>query len=58
QVSEGVLISGAIIQILSHVHSQKHRREVRLLRESKEHRVWTSPDNGQELCCKNSACYW
>ncbi|CAN6996731.1 unnamed protein product [Brassica oleracea var. botrytis] len=57
-VSEGVLISGTIIQIPSHVHPQKHRREVRLLRESEEHRVWTSPDSGQELCRKNSACSW
>ncbi|CAF2048687.1 unnamed protein product, partial [Brassica rapa subsp. trilocularis] len=55
QVSEDVLISGTIIQILNHVHPQKHRREVRLLRESKEHRVWTSPDSGKELCRKNSA---
>ncbi|KAG5376971.1 hypothetical protein IGI04_041567 [Brassica rapa subsp. trilocularis] len=54
-VSEDVLISGTIIQILNHVHPQKHRREVRLLRESKEHRVWTSPDSGKELCRKNSA---
>ncbi|KAH0916857.1 LOW QUALITY PROTEIN: hypothetical protein HID58_031303 [Brassica napus] len=53
QVSEDVLISGTIIQILNHVHPQKHRREVRLLRESKEHRVWTSPDSGKELCRKN-----
>ena len=58
QVSEGVLISGTIIQIPSHVHPQKHRREVRLLRESEEHRVWTSPDSGQELCRKNNACSW
>ncbi|CAN7048112.1 unnamed protein product [Brassica rapa subsp. trilocularis] len=55
QVSEDVLISGTIIQILNHVHPQKYRREVRLLRESKEHRVWTSPDSGKELCRKNSA---